>query len=233
MRVLRTVANSPMMPLRRTNRAVRMAPVPSTAWAPLRWRDEAMASRRHPIAQGAYRPQARSRRRALSDGRNRVNEGLPAVCEVWLASRGDIAASSRVLPGIALGRIRSEAHPDSSSRSATQSTSGGMRWTQPGAPQTGQLRLPKKSAIASETSSGCGNPAGSSGDHGPHGSIPIWFGLCQLRSMPRVRSELGRRVAGRRRWRMRGRDGERPGANQDDGAHLRLHPEPVDKRRLP
>jgi len=27
-----------MMPLRRTNRAVRMAPVPSTAWAPLRWR---------------------------------------------------------------------------------------------------------------------------------------------------------------------------------------------------
>jgi hypothetical protein len=174
MRVLRTVANSLMMPLRRANRAVRMAPVPSTAWAPLRWRDEAMASRRHPIAEGAHRPEARSRRRALGDGRNRVNEGLPAVSDVSHASRSDIAASSRVLPGIALGRIPSEAQPDASSTSATESTSGGVRWTQPGAPRTGQLRLPKKSAIASETSSGRGNPAGSSGDHGPNGSIPRW-----------------------------------------------------------
>jgi hypothetical protein len=103
-----------------------------------------------------------------------VNEGLPAVCELWHASRSDIAASSRILPGIALGRAPSEAHPDSSSNSAPQSTSGGMSWTQPGAPRTGQLRLPKKSAIASETSSGRGNPAGSSGDHGPNGSIPGW-----------------------------------------------------------
>jgi hypothetical protein len=76
MRVLRAVANSLMMPLRRANRAVRMAPVPSTDWAPLRRRGEPMALRLHPIAQGACGAEARSRRHALSDGGDRVNEGL-------------------------------------------------------------------------------------------------------------------------------------------------------------
>jgi hypothetical protein len=234
MRVLRTVANSLMMPLRRANRAVRMAPLPSTDWAPLRRRGEPMALRLHPIAQGACGAEARSRRHALSDGGDRVNEGLPAVCELWQASRIDIASSPQVLPGIALGRIASEAHPDSNSRSGPQLTSGGVRWTQAGARRTARLRVPTRSAIASETSSGRGNPAGSSGDHGPIGSIPSWFGLCQPRSMPSVRSELG--ASGRESSPLttaREREGERPGTNQDDETNLRSEPELVDKRQFP